>query len=74
MGFRMTYFSPIKDKKVPECDAIYLGGGYPENFAEELSNNKEMIESIRENYEQGKNILAICAELLLSESCHRTKR
>ena len=60
MGFRMTYFSPIKDKKVPECDAIYLGGGYPENFAEELSNNKEMIESIRENYEQGKNILAEC--------------
>lgn len=60
MGFRMTYFSPIKDKKIPECDAIYLGGGYPENFAEELSNNKEMIESIRENYEQGKNILAEC--------------
>ena len=60
MGFRMTYFSPMKDKKVPDCDAIYLGGGYPENFAEELSNNKEMIESIKENYEQGKNILAEC--------------
>ena len=60
MGFRMTYFSPMKDKKVPDCDAIYLGGGYPENFAEELSNNKEMIQSIRENYEQGKNILAEC--------------
>ena len=60
IGFRMTYFSPMKDKKVPDCDAIYLGGGYPENFAEELSNNKEMIQSIRENYEQGKNILAEC--------------
>jgi len=60
MGFRITYFSPMKDKKVPDCDAIYLGGGYPENFAEELSNNKEMIESIKENYEQGKNILAEC--------------
>jgi len=60
MGFRMTYFSPMKDKKVPDCDAIYLGGGYPENFVEELLNNKEMIQSIRENYEQGKNILAEC--------------
>ena len=60
MGFKVRYFSPIKDSKVPECDAIYFGGGYPENFAEELSNNKEMINSIRENYEQGKNILAEC--------------
>ena len=60
MGFKLRYFSPIKDNKVPECDVIYLGGGYPENFAEELSNNKEMIQSIRENYEQGKNILAEC--------------
>ena len=60
MGFKVRYFSPIKDSKVPECDAIYFGGGYPENFAEELSNNKEMIESIKENYEQGKNILAEC--------------
>lgn len=60
MGFHIQYFSPIKDKKVPECDAIYFGGGYPENFAEELSKNKEMIASIGENYEQGKNILAEC--------------
>ena len=60
IGFKVRYFSPIKDSKVPECDIIYLGGGYPENFAEELSNNKEMINSIKENYEQGKNILAEC--------------
>ena len=60
MGFKVRYFSPIKDNKVPECDAIYFGGGYPENFSEELSNNKEMINSIKENYEQGKNILAEC--------------
>lgn len=60
MGFHIQYFSPIKDKRVPECDAIYFGGGYPENFAEELSRNKGMIASIRENYEKGKNILAEC--------------
>ena len=60
MGFKIRYFSPIKDAVVPECDAIYLGGGYPENFAKELSSNKSMINSIRDNYEQGKSILAEC--------------
>ena len=29
IGFKIKYFSPIKDSKVPECDVIYLGGGYP---------------------------------------------
>lgn len=73
MGFKIKYFSPIKDSKVPECDAIYLGGGYPENFAEELSNNKEMIHSIRENYEQGKNILAECGGFMyLSNGIEQT--
>ena len=73
MGFKLRYFSPIKDGKIPECDAIYFGGGYPENFAEELSNNKEMIESIRENYEQGKNILAECGGFMyLSNGIEQT--
>ena len=50
------------------------GGGYPENFAEELSNNKEMIESIRENYEQGKNILAECGGFMYLSHAIETKR
>lgn len=73
MGFKVSYFSPIKDSKVPECHAIYLGGGYPENFVEKLSNNKEMINSIRENYEQGKNILAECGGFMyLSNGIEQT--
>ncbi|WP_405352570.1 cobyrinate a,c-diamide synthase [Fusobacterium vincentii] len=73
MGFKVRYFSPIKDSKVPECDIIYLGGGYPENFAEELSNNKEMINSIKENYEQEKNILAECGGFMyLSNGIEQT--
>lgn len=73
IGFKIRYFSPIKDTKVPECDVIYLGGGYPENFAEELSNNKEMINSIKKNYEQGKNILAECGGFMyLSKGIEQT--
>jgi len=46
-GAKIEFFSPINDSEVPDCDTIYLGGGYPEIFSEELSKNKSMIESIR---------------------------
>ncbi|MBB6401333.1 cobyrinic acid a,c-diamide synthase [Methanococcus maripaludis] len=46
-GAKLKFFSPINDSEVPDCDTIYLGGGYPEIFSEKLSNNKSMIESIR---------------------------
>jgi len=40
-GARIVTFSPLKDKALPKSiDGIYLGGGYPEVFAEELSVNK----------------------------------
>lgn len=55
----VEYFSPLKDKKVPDCDFIYIGGGYPELYLEELSRNKSMLGSI---YGAGKNGKYIIAE------------
>lgn len=54
----VKYFSPLKDKKVPESDLIIIGGGYPELYAEELCENKAMINSIKEEAESGKHIIA----------------
>jgi len=45
---KIEFFSPLKDGEVPDADILYIGGGYPELFKEELSKNREMIESIRE--------------------------
>ena len=56
----VTYFSPLKDKEVPKSDLIYIGGGYPELYANQLSDNNEMLESIRKNAELGTYILAEC--------------
>lgn len=44
----VLFFSPIEDRELPsEAEAIYLGGGYPELFAERLTNNRKMLEDIR---------------------------
>lgn len=69
LGFDIRYFSPIKDKEVPICDLIYLGGGYPENFTKELAENTQMINSIKKHYEAGKKIYAECGGFMyLSKS------
>jgi cobyrinic acid a,c-diamide synthase len=60
-GAKIRYFSPIDDEKVPEdIDGIYLGGGYPELFAEELSKNTKMRSDIKALSEKGVPIYAEC--------------
>ncbi|MEG0686354.1 MAG: cobyrinate a,c-diamide synthase [Erysipelotrichales bacterium] len=49
LGAKLEYFSLIDDKKVPNnIDALYMGGGYPELYLDDLSNNKEMLQDIKE--------------------------
>lgn len=64
-GAELVYFSPIKDSEVPaNVNALYLGGGYPEVFARELSTNKGMRENIRQLAEDGLPIYAECGGLM----------
>lgn len=50
---KFTEFSPIHDEKIPECDLLLVGGGYPEDYIKELAKNKSMLESIRSYVENG---------------------
>lgn len=60
LGFDIRYFSPIRDKEVPKTDFIYFGGGYPENFSKDLSENISMKNSIIKAYERGIKIFGEC--------------
>ena len=61
MGAEIVRFSPISDKAVPEgVSALVFGGGYPEIYAKELSENREMMESIRNAVKGGMPCIAEC--------------
>ncbi len=64
MGAELCYFSPLRDEQLPEVDALWLPGGYPELHAERLSKNRAMIAAIATHYQQDKAILAECGGML----------
>lgn len=62
---KVIYFSPLEDKSIPSnIDFLYIGGGYPEVFAEQLSSNKTMLKSIRDYLENGGRTYAECGGLM----------
>ncbi len=64
LGMNIKYFSPLKDKEIPTCDYIYIGGGFPEIFGKELKENESMRKSIRKANENEIPIYAECGGLM----------
>lgn len=56
----VSFFSPLRDSSLPACDLLYLPGGYPELFLENLSKNFKMMEDIRRYAQNGGRIFAEC--------------
>lgn len=48
MGAELIPFSPLEDRKLPQCDGIIMGGGYPEIYAEQLAANRELLGEIKD--------------------------
>jgi cobyrinic acid a,c-diamide synthase len=69
-GAEIVWFSPMSDDSLPsDLDALYLGGGYPELHAKQLSSNRAMLEEVRTFAASGRPVYAECGGMLyLSES------
>jgi cobyrinic acid a,c-diamide synthase len=60
MGAELCSFSPLSDAALPPCDALYLGGGYPELYLEQLSGNVAMRRAVRTALAGGMPCIAEC--------------
>lgn len=64
-GATPVFFSPLAGEAFPDdCGGLYLGGGYPELFAETLSSRKTFLEAVRSGAAAGMPIYAECGGLM----------
>ncbi|MGE7690111.1 cobyrinate a,c-diamide synthase [Lysinibacillus sp. NPDC097214] len=60
-GAKLQFFSPLANEPVPpDADGLYIGGGFPEEFADILAENSDVKKSIREAVAKGLPTLAEC--------------
>lgn len=63
-GAHLKFFSPVSDRELPECDALYIGGGFPEVLAGPLERNRPMKTAVKHMAEDGAPVYAECGGLM----------
>ncbi|MFA5354332.1 MAG: cobyrinate a,c-diamide synthase [Thermodesulfovibrionales bacterium] len=70
-GAEICFFSPLEDRELPDVDILYIGGGYPEVHAKELSQNRSLLNALYGWADYGKPLYAECGGLMyLSKGIH----
>lgn len=68
-GARLWEVSALTEKRLPDVDALYIGGGFPETNSIALANNVSFRRSLRKAVESGLPVYAECGGLMyLGES------
>ncbi|MWL90313.1 MULTISPECIES: cobyrinate a,c-diamide synthase [unclassified Cupriavidus] len=64
LGADLVWFSPLHDAALPQCDAVWLPGGYPELHGAALASNLSMLQALRGAHASGLPMLAECGGMM----------
>ena len=68
-GAKLIFFDTIRDKKLPDADGLFIGGGFPETHARLISKNSPLRNEIHNALKKGLPAYAECGGLIyLSQS------
>jgi cobyrinic acid a,c-diamide synthase len=63
-GAELIFIDTFRTSTLPDVDGLYIGGGFPESFFEELSRNTALQRDIRDRIEAGMPAWAECGGLI----------
>jgi cobyrinic acid a,c-diamide synthase len=63
-GAQLVPISPLRDAELPAVNALYAGGGYPEEHAAELSGNTRFRQALAARIAEGLPVWAECGGLM----------
>ncbi|MBK1681669.1 cobyrinate a,c-diamide synthase [Rhodocyclus tenuis] len=64
LGATLVFFSPLAGEALPECDAVWLPGGYPELHGERLAAQRALWSTLAAHVAAGKPLLAECGGMM----------
>jgi cobyrinic acid a,c-diamide synthase len=70
-GARLLPFNTLRDSQLPDCDGLFIGGGFPETHMAALEANQALREHIRNAIEAGLPAYVECGGLMyLAQHLH----
>ncbi|MFR6291545.1 MAG: cobyrinate a,c-diamide synthase [Peptococcaceae bacterium] len=63
-GAELVKIDSMQDCQLPDIDGMYIGGGFPEVMAQQISDNRVLLQQIKERIEEGLPVYAECGGLM----------
>ncbi len=63
-GAEIVFFNTLEDRFLPDVDALYIGGGFPEVFMDELEGNESLRRDIKNAVDCDMPVYAECGGLM----------